>query len=87
MLADLIKALEKSQDLKNAWYDFTDAIVVESLKETYLNTLNGGFSNHPEDIEENKKVNEAIAVCLGYFMVRVDAEEFLKEADSERQSD
>ena len=87
MLANLIEAMEKSQDLRNAWYDFTDAIVVESLKETYLNTINGGFSEHPEDIEENKKVNEAIAMCLKYFMVRLDAEEFLKEAENERRAD
>ena len=84
MLNNLIKAMENSQELRFAWEDFTDAIVVESLKETYLRTINGGFSSHPEDIAENLKVNEAIAVCLGYFMFRPDAEEFLKEANNER---
>ena len=87
MLNNLIEAMEKSQELKWAWEDFTDVIIVEKLKETYLNTINGGFSSHPEDIAENKKVNEAIAVVLRYFMYIADAEEFLKEAESERQSD
>ena len=87
MLANLIEELEKSQDIRNAWEDFTDVLVVSKLKETYMNTLNGGFSSHPEDIAENLKVNEAIGICLGYFMVRTEAEEFLKEAENERQSD
>jgi hypothetical protein len=87
MFNTLIRELEKSKELRHIWYDFTDIIVVESLKETYMNTLNGGFSAHPEDIAENLKVNEAIAVCLKYFMVRTDAEEFLKEAESERRAD
>jgi len=87
MLNKLIQALENSQEAKDAWYDLADAITVETLKETYLNTINGGFSSHPEDIVENLKVNRAIAVCLGYFMYRPDAEEFLKEAENERQSD
>lgn len=86
MLNNLIKALEDSQELKWAWEDFTDAIIVEKLKETYLNTINGGFSSHPEDIAENKKVNEAIAIVLGYFMYVGDCQEFLKEAENERQS-
>ncbi len=83
----LIEALEKSKELRSVWEDFTDVIIVEKLKETYLNTINGGWSSHPEDIAENKKVNEAIAVVLGYFMFSGDAEEFLKEAESERESD
>ena len=87
MLNTLIKTLEGSQELREAWYEFTDAIVIESLKETYLNTLNGGFSSHPEDIEDNLKVNAAIATCLKYFMVRTDAEEFLKEAKNECRAD
>jgi hypothetical protein len=87
MLDTLIKTLESSQELREAWYDFTDAIVVTSLKETYLNTLNGGFSSHPDDIAENLKVNAAIGICLGYFMFRPDAEEFLKEANNERRAD
>jgi len=87
MLANLIEALEKSKELRSVWEDFTDVILVEKLKETYLNTINGGWSSHPEDIAENKKVNEAIAVVLGYFMFSGDAEEFLKEAESERESD
>jgi hypothetical protein len=87
MLNKLIETLEKSQELKWAWEDFTDAIIVEKLKETYLNTINGGFSSHPEDIAENKKVNEAIAIVLGYFMYVGDCQEFLKEAENERQSD
>jgi len=53
MLNNLIKAMENSQELRFAWEDFTDAVVVESLKETYLRTINGGFSSHPEDIAEN----------------------------------
>ena len=65
----------------------TDAVVVESLKETYLRTINGGFSSHPEDIAENLKVNAALKVVLGYFMFIGDAEEFFKEAESERKSD
>lgn len=87
MLDTLIKTLEGSQELREAWYEFTDAIVIESLKETYLNTLNGGFSSHSEDIEDNLKVNAAIATCLKYFMVRTDAEEFLKEAKNECRAD
>lgn len=87
MLANLIEELEKSQDIRNAWEDFTDVLVVSKLKETYMNTLNGGFSSHPEDIAENLKVNEAIGICLGYFMVRTDAQEFLKEAENERRAD
>lgn len=87
MLANLIEALEKSKELRNVWEDFTDVILVEKLKETYLNTINGGWSNHPEDIAENLKVNEAIGICLGYFMVRTDAQEFLKEAENERRTD
>ena len=87
MLDNLIKELEKSADLRNAWDDFTDVLVVSKLKESYMNTINGGFSNHPEDIAENLKVNKAIGICLGYFMVRADAEEFLKEAENERRAD
>ena len=87
MLANLIKELEKSADLRNAWDDFTDVLVVSKLKESYMNTLNGGFSSHPEDIEDNLKVNAAIAVCLGYFMYVGDAKEFLKEAQSGCESD
>lgn len=87
MLANLIEALEKSKELRSVWDDFTDVILVEKLKETYLNTINGGWSSHPEDIADNKKVNAAIAVVLGYFMFSGDAEEFLKEAESERESD
>ena len=87
MINNLIEAMMKSPEIKNAWEDFTDAITVETMKSTYLNTLDGGFSSHPEDIAENKKVNAAIAVVLGYFMFSGDAEEFLKEAESERESD
>jgi hypothetical protein len=87
MLEHLIKELEKSADIRNAWEDFTDVLVVQKLKETYMNTLNGGWSSHPEDIAENKKVNAAIGIVLGYFMYTGDAQEFLKEAENERQSD
>ena len=87
MLNNLIKAMENSQELRFAWEDFTDVIVVEKLKETYLNTLNGGWSSHPEDIAENLKVNAAIAVVLSYFMFIGDAQEFLKEAENERRDD
>jgi hypothetical protein len=87
MLNNIIKALENSPEIRYAWDDFTDAILVEKLKETYLNTINGGWSSHPEDIADNKKVNAAIAVVLGYFMFSGDAQEFLKEAESERESD
>ena len=87
MLSNLIKAMENSQELRFAWEDFTDAVVVESLKETYLRTINGGFSSHPEDIAENLKVNEALKVVLRYFMFIGDAEEFLKEAENERTAD
>ena len=87
MLNNLIKAMENSEHLRFAWDNFSDVIVVEKLKETYLNTINGGWSNHPEDIAENLKVNTAIAVVLGYFMFFKEAEEFFKEAESERKSD
>ena len=87
MLEHLIKELEKSVDIRNAWEDFTDVLVVQKLKETYMNTLNGGWSSHPEDIAENKKVNAAIGIVLGYFMYTGDAQEFLKEAENERESD
>ena len=87
MLEHLIKELEKSADIRNAWEDFTDVLVVQKLKETYMNTLNGGWSSHPEDIAENKKVNAAIGIVLGYFMYTGDAQEFLKEAENERESD
>jgi hypothetical protein len=87
VLNKLIQAVENSQEAKNAWYDLADAITVETLKETYLNTISGGFSSDPQDIVENFKVNRAIATCLRYFMYRPDAEEFLKEAESERRSD
>lgn len=87
MINNLIEAMMKSTEIKNAWEDFTDAITVETMKSTYLNTLDGGFSSHPEDIASCKEVNEALAVCLRYFMFVNDAEEFLKEAQSERKSD
>jgi hypothetical protein len=87
MINNLIEAMLKSPEIKNAWEDFTDAITVETMKSTYLNTLNGGFSSHPEDIASCKEVNEALAVCLKYFMFVNDAEEFLKEAQSECESD
>jgi hypothetical protein len=87
VLNKLIQAVENSQEAKNAWYDLADAITVETLKETYLNTISGGFSSDPQDIVENLKINRAIATCLRYFMYRPDAEEFLKEAESERRSD
>ena len=87
MLNNLIKAIEESPEVKSAWYDLADAITVETLKETYLNTINGGFSSHPEDIASNKEVNAAIATVLRYFMYIGDAEEFFKEAESERTVD
>lgn len=87
MLNNIIKALENSPEVKAAWEDFTDALLVEKLKETYMNTLNGGWSSHPEDIAENLKVNSAIAVVLSYFMFVGDAQEFFKEAESERTAD
>ena len=87
MLNNLIKALENSQEIRDAWYDFADAITVETMKETYLNTINGGFSSHPEDIASNTEVNAALVVCLKYFMFQPDAEAFLKEAESERRAD
>ena len=87
MINNLIEAMLKSPEIKNAWEDFTDAITVETMKTSYLNTVNGGWSSHPEDIASNKEVNEALAVCLRYFMVSSAAEEFLKEAQSECKSD
>jgi len=36
MLNNLIKAMENSQELRFAWEDFTDAVVVESLKKLTL---------------------------------------------------
>ena len=87
MVNNLINALENSQELREAWYEFTDILVVESLKETYLNTLKGGFSSHPEDIESNLKVNAAIETVLGYYMYLPDAQEFIKEAQSECRAD
>jgi len=87
MLNNLIEAMMKSPEIKNAWEDFTDAITVETMKSTYLNTLNGGWSSHPEDIASCKEVNAALAICLRYFMFVKDAEEFLKEANNERKSD
>lgn len=87
MLNNIIKAMENSKELRYAWEDFTDALVVESLKETYLRTINGGFSSHPEDIAENLKVNEALKIVLGYFMYIGDAQEFFKEAENERRAD
>jgi hypothetical protein len=87
MINNLIQAMMKSPEIKNAWEDFTDAITVETMKNTYLNTLGGGFSSHPDDIASCKEVNEALAVCLKYFMFVNDAEEFLKEAQSERRAD
>jgi hypothetical protein len=86
MLDRLIKTLESSQELREAWYEFSDALVVESLKETYLNTLNGGFSSHPEDIANNLKVHKALEVVLGYYMFLPDADEFIKEANNERRA-
>ena len=82
MINNLIEAMMKSPEIKNAWEDFTDAITVETMT-SYLNTVNGGWSTHPEDIASNKEVNEALAVCLRYFMTSRAAEEFLKEAQSE----
>ena len=83
MINNLIEAMMKSPEIKNAWEDFTDAITVETMKSTYLNTLNGGWSSHPEDSASCKEVNEALAVCLKYFMFVNDAEEFLKEANKD----
>jgi hypothetical protein len=83
MINNLIQAMMKSPEIKNAWEDFTDAITVETMKSTYLNTLDGGWSSHPEDIASCKEVNEALAVCLRYFMFVNDAEEFLKEANKD----
>jgi hypothetical protein len=83
MINNLIEAMLKSPEIKNAWEDFTDAITVETMKTSYLNTVNGGWSSHPEDIASNKEVNEALAVCLRYFMVSSAAEEFLNEANKD----
>jgi len=73
----------KSPEIKNAWEDFTDTITVETMKTSYLNTINGGWSSHPEDIASNKEVNAALAVCLRYFMYSSAAEEFLNEANKD----
>jgi hypothetical protein len=83
MINNLIEAMMKSPEIKNAWEDFTDAITVETMKTSYLNTINGGWSSHPEDIASNKEVNAALAVCLRYFMVSSAAEEFLNEANKD----
>jgi hypothetical protein len=83
MINNLIEAMLKSPEIKNAWEDFTDAITVETMKTSYLNTVNGGWSSHPEDIASNKEVNAALAVCLRYFMVSSAAEEFLNEANKD----
>lgn len=83
MINNLIEAMMQSPEIKNAWEDFTDAITVETMKNSYLNTLNGGLSSHPEDIASNKEVNAALAVCLRYFMVSSAAEEFLNEANKD----
>ena len=83
MINNLIQAMMKSPEIKNAWEDFTDAITVETMKTSYLNTVNGGWSSHPEDIASNKEVNAALAVCLRYFMVSSAAEEFLNEANKD----
>jgi hypothetical protein len=83
MINNLIEAMLQSPEIKNAWEDFTDAITVETMKTSYLNTVNGGWSSHPEDIASNKEVNAALAVCLRYFMVSSAAEEFLNEANKD----
>ncbi len=83
MINNLIEAMLQSPEIKNAWEDFTDAITVETMKTSYLNTVNGGWSTHPEDIASNKEVNAALAVCLRYFMVSSAAEEFLNEANKD----
>lgn len=87
LLNNLIKALEDSDEIKWAWEEFTDALVVEKLKDTYITHYNGDFSGHPEDVQFSKELAKACDFVLSYFMVSFDHKEFIEEVKRhERQS-
>jgi hypothetical protein len=87
LLNNLIKALEDSEEIKWAWEEFTDALVVEKLKDTYITHYNGDFSGHPEDVQFSKELAKACDFVLSYFMVSFDHKEFIEEVKRyERQS-
>jgi len=79
MLNNLIKAMENSQELKWAWEDFTDVLIVEKLKETYMMHYNNDMSAHPEDIQFSKKLAKSCEFVLSYFMVSSEHKEFIEE--------
>ena len=62
----------------DAWNDFTDALIVEKLKEGYLNSLNWGVE--PETIESFEGL-------LKYYLIPSEAEQFIKEAQNARRDD
>ena len=59
-----------NDNVREAWNDIMDALIVEKLKEDYLLCLDWN------DIE----TASAILVVLRYFMVYSDFKEFLQEA-------
>jgi hypothetical protein len=88
MLNNLIKAMESSQELQWAWEEFTDAIIVDKLKETYITHYNGDFSGHPEDVQFSKELAKACDLVLSYYMVSFDHQQFIEEVKKhERRPD
>jgi len=65
----MFKLLE-NDNVREAWNDIMEALIVEKLKEDYLLCLDW------DDIE----TAAAILVVLRYFMVYSDFKEFLQEA-------
>ena len=65
---NIFKLLEK-ETVREAWNDIMDSLVVEKLKEDYIQCLDWS------DLE----TANAILVVLRYFMVYSDFKEFLDE--------
>jgi hypothetical protein len=88
VLNKLIAVMENSQELRWAWEDFTDVLIVEKLKETYIAHYNGDFSGHPEDVQFSKELAKACDLVLSYYMVSCDHRKFIEEVNkNERRSD
>ena len=63
--------------MSDAWNDFTDAILIEKLKEDYINAL---------EWNTESKIIESLKVILEYYMVYTEYEKFMKEIEDERNN-
>lgn len=71
-----LEKLFSSQAMIDAWNDFTDSLILEKLKEGYVNALN--WSVEPETLASFEGL-------LKYYMIPSQADAFIKEALNARR--